>query len=307
MQELVTIGANYYPKVKVPLRVIRNLGYIPDIEFHITYQLIILEEGSGVLRINDKRVLLQPPEVYCINELEKVTLEKGERLKIHIIYFKPEMLDLNFDFSYVRNKSRENVMDTQVLDLFWLNSFLYRDENMTGRYSMNQFMLQRLINLQECMMNELENQSTRQWICRARSCFLEILCYLSKLNAIKPSDIGVALTSQSEMIEDILLYLHTNYAQRITLGFLTEKFHMNRTTMNELFHRITGAPVITYLIKLRIDLSAALLKDTGISVKEIAYRVGFEDTINFTRTFKKQKGCNPTQYRRENSWLLQMC
>jgi AraC family L-rhamnose operon regulatory protein RhaS len=77
--------------------------------------------------------------------------------------------------------------------------------------------------------------------------------------------------------------------------------------LNELFRKATGDTVISYLIKLRIELAASMLRDTGMPIKEIGCRVGFDDTANFGRTFKKLKGCSPKQYREENSWILQFC
>ncbi|WP_404478878.1 helix-turn-helix domain-containing protein [Sphingobacterium sp. ML3W] len=41
----------------------------------------------------------------------------------------------------------------------------------------------------------------------------------------------------------------------------------------------------------------ALLRSTDLSIKEIAYRLNFEDSSYLTRYFKKQTGMTLTQYR----------
>lgn len=307
MLQLETIGQNFFPQANIPLKVYKDLNYIPDIPLQTTYQIIIIEEGTGIIVMNKERTIIQAPVIYCINEAENVTIEKGQNLKIHLVYFHPRIIDINFDFAFTRQTSREDVTNTQVQDLYWLNSFLARNESFANHYQLTQVMLRRLLYLVDCIIDEFDNQRTYLWICRGRSFFLEMLCYLSKLHSAAPSNIEVVMTSQSELFEDILLYIHTNYAEKISLQHLVDTFNLNRTTINELFRKATGETVISYIIKLRIELSSLMLRDTGIPIKEIGYRVGYEDAVNFGRTFKKLKGCSPTKYREDNSWLLRMC
>jgi AraC family L-rhamnose operon regulatory protein RhaS len=138
-------------------------------------------------------------------------------------------------------------------------------------------------------------------------CAEEDLIFL-KCYAILPStpDLEMALSTDSDILEDVLLYIHTNYAEKITLNRLVDIFHMNRTTLNELFKKELKEPVISYLIRFRIEISSLMLRDTGIPIQEIAFRIGFDDSGHFGRTFKKLKGCSPTKYREDNSWLLRL-
>lgn len=301
-----TIGKEFFPEAVIELKVYTDLDFIPSIPFESTFQIIIIEEGTGIIKVNQKKIMIHSPIVYCINELETVSIEKGQNLKIHIIYFHPQIIDINFSFKFIRQALREDVTSAQVQDLYWLNSFLVRDENSDIYCQLTQVTLRRLLYLFDCIMDEFDNQRTYFWICRGRSFFLEILCYLSNLYTSVPlSMVVTTIDSQSEFLEDILLYIHTNYAEKISLQHLVNIFNLNRTTLNKLFKKSTGDTVISYLIKLRIELSASMLRDTGIPIKEIGFRVGFDDTVNFGRTFKKLKGCSPKQYREENNWLSQ--
>ena len=56
------------------------------------------------------------------------------------------------------------------------------------------------------------------------------------------------------------------------------------------------APV-EYLIHLRIRQACRLLDTTGLTVREIGFRVGFEDPYYFSRMFRKLMGQSPRQYR----------
>jgi AraC family L-rhamnose operon regulatory protein RhaS len=104
------------------------------------------------------------------------------------------------------------------------------------------------------------------------------------------------LESESEM-DKVILFLHTNYEQKITLNQLTELFHINRTTLSEEFIKATGLSVIDYLIKLRIKIASIFLSQTGIPISEILHRTGFNDSTHFGKMFRKHTGFSPSQYR----------
>ena len=52
-----------------------------------------------------------------------------------------------------------------------------------------------------------------------------------------------------------------------------------------------------YLSRTRIERSIELLRDTDMSLLEIAGLVGFEDQSYFTKVFKKETGLSPKKYR----------
>jgi AraC family L-rhamnose operon regulatory protein RhaS len=103
-------------------------------------------------------------------------------------------------------------------------------------------------------------------------------------------------------VDPIVLYLHTHYQEKITLDRLARTFHTNRTTLAERFREAAGVSVMAYLIRLRVQLAALMLRDTSLSVAEVGERVGFKDTSHFGRTFRDHIGCSPTEYRQRYCW-----
>ena len=57
-----------------------------------------------------------------------------------------------------------------------------------------------------------------------------------------------------------------------------------------------GQSPIDYLTGYRISEACSLLKNTGLSIAEIAVSVGFFDQFYFSRVFKKVKGVPPSKY-----------
>ena len=52
-----------------------------------------------------------------------------------------------------------------------------------------------------------------------------------------------------------------------------------------------------YLRKLRMERALELLETSLLSIKEIAAKVGYNDSSHFMREFKKSYGSTPSQYR----------
>jgi AraC family transcriptional regulator of arabinose operon len=64
-----------------------------------------------------------------------------------------------------------------------------------------------------------------------------------------------------------------------------------------LFRSLTGCSPKHYVIRLRIDRSAKLLRSTDLSVKTIAAMLGYDDPLYFSRTFRQGRGVSPSAYR----------
>lgn len=64
------------------------------------------------------------------------------------------------------------------------------------------------------------------------------------------------------------------------------------------FARSAGMPPHRWLIGRRIERACDLLRETNLSVGEIAARVGYEDPSYFARLFRQETGLSPLAYRR---------
>lgn len=74
---------------------------------------------------------------------------------------------------------------------------------------------------------------------------------------------------------------------------LSEKYFTNR------FSKETGETFSSYLTQLRIQKAKELLRTTTFKSYEISEMVGYRNAEHFTRVFKKETGCTPAQYRKQ--------
>jgi two-component system, response regulator YesN len=101
------------------------------------------------------------------------------------------------------------------------------------------------------------------------------------------------------IIGRVQAYLMANYRESITNLTLSQEFGFVPSYISRLFREHTGLSTSDYLIKLRMDKAKELMaKDPDIMVKEVADQVGFKNQYHFSKTFKKQTGIWPTDFRR---------
>ena len=68
--------------------------------------------------------------------------------------------------------------------------------------------------------------------------------------------------------------------------------------LSRLFCKNAGVGFSQYLTRARLEKAAFYLKETNLTVTEIAYEVGYRDLSHFMRSFKKYFGVTPLGYKK---------
>ncbi|MBW7456365.1 helix-turn-helix domain-containing protein [Paenibacillus sepulcri] len=97
----------------------------------------------------------------------------------------------------------------------------------------------------------------------------------------------------------ILSYLEQNYAEKITLSHLTERFQWSERHLQRLFKQHTGQSFNYFLQSLRIQKSCEQLRSTQQKISRIAEAVGYKDLNSFMVLFRRMVGETPGAYRRQ--------
>ncbi|MDI4649762.1 AraC family transcriptional regulator [Cohnella hashimotonis] len=104
-------------------------------------------------------------------------------------------------------------------------------------------------------------------------------------------------SAKRDLASRVAAIIHEHYADTITLESLSESLNYSVPHLSSYFKLRTGLSPIDYLIKVRIEKAAALLRETDASLKEIAAGVGYQDPGYLGRLFKKYKGVSPISFR----------
>lgn len=297
-----TVGKNFHPEMVVPLwlHAFEELPTLPAAADRL--RSILICRGAGIARLQGHRMAFTAPIIFCLNEREDFVVEHSTDLDARILLFHPQCINAALTLENIC-ESDEKLSWSERSDRSWLYPFVKRDSNYQGYLQLGMITVRRMIALFEAINTELTGQCDHFWPCRSRSFFLELLFLLQRVyNNPRVTD-TIPLLADSGEIDAVILYLHANYQQKMTISDLTRVFHLNRTALNAKFTEATGLSIMNYLIKLRTQMAAVMLRDTTIPINEIIHRTGFKDTSHFHRMFKKHMGDTPSAYRQKYSWL----
>ena len=72
----------------------------------------------------------------------------------------------------------------------------------------------------------------------------------------------------------------------------------NSSYFSALFKKECGIGLQDYVTATRMDKAKELIQKSNLPLAEICYRIGYKDIKHFTKTFKKNTGLTPGEYRR---------
>ena len=103
--------------------------------------------------------------------------------------------------------------------------------------------------------------------------------------------------SQVMYVEKAEGYIETNYSYPITVEDVAAYVGISRSHLFRSFQNYMRKSPKEFLTGYRIKQACRLLRETDLSVSAIAYSVGFENNLYFSKAFRKQKGLSPSEYR----------
>ena len=99
-------------------------------------------------------------------------------------------------------------------------------------------------------------------------------------------------------IQKIISYIEKSYSDsNLNVHNVAERFEYTSDHISRLFKQQTGASLQEWIIDFRIKKAAELLKNSELTIWQVADRCGYEYIEHFVRLFKKRNGVTPTEYR----------
>lgn len=108
-------------------------------------------------------------------------------------------------------------------------------------------------------------------------------------------------------IENMIDWVEKNINEEPTLKKMSDYVGYSSFYCSSKFHEAVGMSFKEYVLKRKLTLAAADLKNTDLKIIEIALKYGFSSHEAFTRAFCKYFGFTPRQYRKLSLYSSDKC
>lgn len=98
-------------------------------------------------------------------------------------------------------------------------------------------------------------------------------------------------------LAEVIEYVHSHYGENVTTEHLAEMAGLSISHFERRFRLAFGSSPRQYLIRVRIENSAKMLRETDWSITKIAQSCGFYDHAHFSRSFHRIMNLSPSAYR----------
>lgn len=252
--------------------------------WHPEWEAVCIVAGSCTVAAGQQKMKLQAGDGFFINSgvLHGCWDLEGTGCVFHSIVFHPRLiggsLDSAMHLNYVLPLMENNALE-------WLP--LYRS---------TPWQQEALDAIETAWQACLGNGPGYEFSVRSALSSLILEVWKNMPQAVTPA--GKKALRDSSRIKTMLAYIHQNHSSDLTVSQIAAAVSVSESECLRCFRSAIGATPIQYLKQYRIQQAACLLISTGKPICDIAQQCGFQDMSYFTRSFRAQMHCTPSQYRK---------
>lgn len=257
-------------------------GYL-DLHWHEELQLTLVTDGVLKIRVNAEDYILEKGQAIFINRnLLHITTELTDNGRYISLNFPDKMLG------------------------FFPGSRMEQDYVLpyTGNYAFPAVILKEEISWQGEILHELreildimEHGKPAGFEYMISLKLTTIWCDLITHMKNRVKTPSKSYIRKQERIQSMLSFIHEKYMKDIRLEDIASHANISVGECCRCFQSMVKKSPNQYLLDYRISKSIELLDRTELSVTEIAFAVGFNDSSYFIQRFKRNTGMTPKDYR----------
>ena len=146
-------------------------------------------------------------------------------------------------------------------------------------------------------MNEVKNIEKSTEV-RLVGLLYKFISYLIENNNFNAGDSKInSNETKGKYLKKAIIFIEKNYSHDIGVKDISDYLGLHRSYLYSLFKNKMNIAPQEYLIKFRINKALELMKNTDLSIGDVARSVGYNDPLNFSKIFKQRKKVSPSKYR----------
>ena len=107
----------------------------------------------------------------------------------------------------------------------------------------------------------------------------------------------LTIQRRTTLLQEALAVIETEYARDLELDDVARRIATSRRQLQRCFDELGDGSFRESLTRVRMDRAAGLLAGTGLTVKEVASRVGYRQPAQFAKAFRRRYGAAPAAFR----------
>ena len=108
------------------------------------------------------------------------------------------------------------------------------------------------------------------------------------------------VASSFSFLTSAILKIQSDFRENLNLNSVADELGITPQYLSRLFCKNAGLGFSAFLTRTRLEKAVLYLKETDLSITEVAYEVGYRDLSHFMRSFKKHYGVTPLVYKKTN-------
>jgi AraC-like DNA-binding protein len=251
------------------------------------FELIYIIDGTGIQIINKNKFQYRKGNLFLITpqDVHSFTIANPTTF-----FF------LRFNESFIKQKPNKEFVETvQRLEYILQNA-----SHRPGCILKNKIDKPLIASLVASIINEVENKQL--YYQKIVSQIVDtIITIVARNIALKlPKNIK---ENTGETVLEILHYIQENIFEpnKLTSVILSNHFGISLNYLGRYFKKQAGETLQEYIANYKVRLIEARLLNSDMRINEIAFELNFTDESHLNKIFKKHKGINPSEYRKQFS------
>jgi len=116
-----------------------------------------------------------------------------------------------------------------------------------------------------------------------------------------PTQRPATIRHRTSLFEDAVAIVEDEYASELSLDDIARRVASSRRQLQRAYTEIGDTTFRDHLTRVRMQRAADMLGSGGLTVREVAHRVGYRQPAQFAKAFRRYQGVAPSAFRTDGA------